>query len=73
MNTDGEVINVDQTQMTSMLSGAAEVISDTYGDKINQATKVVLTARTLEYGINMWQEGLRQGMLLGLKQSIHKD
>ncbi|MCJ7520848.1 MAG: hypothetical protein MUP21_01275 [Dehalococcoidia bacterium] len=43
------------------------------GEKVNAATKAVLTAQLLEYGTQMWFDGLKQGLLLGAIQAEKKD
>lgn len=35
------------------------------GEKMNAATRAVLTAHLLEYGMQMYFDGLKQGLLLG--------
>lgn len=39
------------------------------GEKLNPATRAVLTAQLLEYGIQMYFDGLKQGLLLGTVQA----
>lgn len=38
------------------------------GEKLNPATKSLMTAQLLEYGTQMWFDGLKQGLLLGAMQ-----
>jgi hypothetical protein len=38
------------------------------GEVLNPATKAFLVARIMEYGLQMWQDGLKQGILLGVLQ-----
>ena len=38
------------------------------GEEINAATRALLSARMLEYGLTMWMDGLKQGLLLGVNQ-----
>lgn len=38
------------------------------GEKLNSATRALLLARLTEYGIQMWFDGLKQGLLLGTIQ-----
>lgn len=35
------------------------------GEKFNPATKALLQAQVIEYGLQMWFDGLKQGLLLG--------
>lgn len=39
------------------------------GEKLNPATRAVLTAQLLEYGVQMYFDGLKQGLLLGTIKS----
>jgi hypothetical protein len=49
------------------------LIASLGGEKVNAATKAVLTAQLLEYGTQMWFDGLKQGLLLGAIQAEKKD
>lgn len=35
------------------------------GERLNPATRILLTARLVEYGTQMWFDGLKQGLVLG--------
>ena len=35
------------------------------GEKLNAATQALLSAQLLEYGVQMWFDGLKQGLMLG--------
>jgi hypothetical protein len=35
------------------------------GEKLNPATKAMLNTRLMEYGLQMWFDGLKQGLLMG--------
>lgn len=35
------------------------------GEKLNVATKILLQARLVEYGTQMWFDGLKQGLVMG--------
>lgn len=35
------------------------------GEQLNPATKIVLQARLVEYGTQMWFDGLKQGLVMG--------
>jgi hypothetical protein len=35
------------------------------GEKLNPATKILLQARLVEYGTQMWFDGLKQGLMMG--------
>lgn len=39
------------------------------GEHINPTTRALLAARMLEYGVTMWMDGLKQGILLGVIQN----
>lgn len=38
------------------------------GENLNPATKAFLQAQIMEYGVQMWFDGLKQGLLLGAVQ-----
>lgn len=40
---------------------------------LSPASKILLQAQVLEYGTNMWFDGLKQGLLLGAIQASHED
>lgn len=42
------------------------------GEDINPATRALLSARMLEYGLTMWMDGVKQGILLGVMQDDYK-
>jgi hypothetical protein len=35
------------------------------GEKLNPATQALFAARLMEYGLQMWMDGLKQGVMLG--------
>jgi len=39
------------------------------GEKLNPATKILLQAKIVEYGVQMWFDGLRQGLVMGAVSS----
>jgi len=43
------------------------------GEKLNPATKALFQARLVEYGLTMWFDGLKQGLLLGAVQQENSD
>jgi len=49
--------------------GQKTLIESLGGEKLNPASKAVLTAMILEYGTQMWFDGLKQGLLLGTVQA----
>lgn len=46
--------------LVDMLAGTGEVV--------NGPTRALLAARMLEYGLQMWMDGVKQGILLGVMQ-----
>lgn len=41
-------------------------------EKMPAAQKAALTAKLMEYGVQMWYDGLKQGLLLGAIQESNK-
>jgi hypothetical protein len=39
------------------------------GEQLNPATKILLQARLVEYGTQMWFDGLKQGLVMGAATS----
>ncbi len=53
--------------------GKQTLLETMAGEKLNPATQAVLAARLMEYGLQMWMDGLKQGVLLGaIKQDKEK-
>jgi predicted phage tail protein len=48
---------------------AGQTLDDALGgQQLNAATRALLTARLVEYGLSMWMDGVKQGILLGTIQ-----
>lgn len=66
---DGGAFVDNPDQLRDVFRGATlgkqtltEVIA---GEKLNASTQAVFSARLMEYGLQMWMDGLKQGLLLG--------
>ena len=40
-------------------------------DKLDPATKAIMTTKMLEYGVQMWFDGLKQGILLSTVKELY--
>jgi len=73
--SDGKAFVKDGEALQDVFRGATEgnkalidMLMGT-GEEVNPATRALLSARMLEYGLTMWYDGLKQGILLGTIQS----
>ena len=70
---DGGEFVENANQLRDVFRGATEgqktLLESLNGEKLNPATRNLLTARLIEYGLTMWNDGLKQGILLGTIQS----
>lgn len=71
---DGKAFVKDGEALSDIFRGATQgnqalidMLAGT-GEQMNQATRALLSARMLEYGVTMWMDGVKQGILIGLKQ-----
>lgn len=64
---DGEALRDIFKGATAGNQALVDMLAGT-GEQINPATKTLLTARMLEYGLTMWFDGVKQGLLLGVQQ-----
>jgi hypothetical protein len=66
---DGGEFVEDTERLRDIFRGATlsqRALAETLGgETMNPATKALLTARLLEYGTQMWFDGLKQGLVLG--------
>lgn len=74
---DGGAYVENPEQLRDVFRGATlgkqtliEVIA---GENLNASTKAVFAARLMEYGLQMWMDGLKQGLLLGAVKGDKKD
>lgn len=69
---DGGAYLKDSSQLRDIFRGATlanrTLVESIGGEKLNPATRAVLTAQLLEYGMQMYFDGLKQGLLLGTVQ-----
>jgi Zn ribbon nucleic-acid-binding protein len=76
--SDGKAFVQDGEALQDIFRGATEgnkALVDMLlgtGEEVNPATKALLSARMLEYGLTMWFDGVKQGILLGTIQTQHK-
>jgi hypothetical protein len=72
-SADGGVYLKDSGELRDIFRGATLVnrtlTESILGEKLNPATRAVLTAQLLEYGMQMYFDGLKQGLLLGAVQA----
>lgn len=70
---DGKAFVENAQQLRDVFRGATmanqTLVEAFEGDKMNPAARAMLTARLLEYGTQMWFDGLKQGILLGVTQA----
>jgi transcription elongation factor Elf1 len=61
-------------QLADVFKAATEgqkTLQEVFGGKdMDPATKAILTTKLLEYGVQMWFDGVKQGLLLGTIQEI---
>ncbi|NDC22623.1 MAG: hypothetical protein EBZ49_00610 [Proteobacteria bacterium] len=71
--SDGGAFVSDSEKLKDVFRGATlgqkTLVESLGGENLNAATKALLTARLLEYGTQMWFDGLKQGLLLGAIKS----
>jgi predicted RNA-binding Zn-ribbon protein involved in translation (DUF1610 family) len=74
---DGGAFVKDAEQLRDVFRGATladQTLTEALGgEKLNPATRAVLTAQLLEYGMQMYFDGLKQGLLLGTIRTEGKD
>lgn len=72
-NADGGAFIKDANHLRDVFRGATltnrTLTESLGGEKLNPATRAVLTAQLLEYGMQMYFDGLKQGLILGCIQS----
>jgi transcription elongation factor Elf1 len=73
----GKPIVSNTKQLADVFKAATEsqkTLQEVFGQtKLDPATRVALTAKLLEYGVQMWFDGLKQGLLLTAIQEIKED
>ena len=73
----GKPIVNSTKQLADVFRAATEgqqTIQELFGqNKLDPATRVAFTAKLLEYGVQMWFDGLKQGLLLTAIQEIKND
>lgn len=66
---DGGAFVKDAAALRDVFKGATgakrTVVEAMKGENMTPATKNLLTALVLEYGLQMWMDGVKQGILLG--------
>lgn len=71
----GKPIVSNNAQLADVFKAATEgskTLRDVFGvDKLDPATKAAMTAKLLEYGTQMWFDGLKQGLLMNAIQEQH--
>lgn len=69
---DGGAFVPDATKLRDVFRGGTmaqkTVVEVMAGETMNAATKALFTAKLLEYGLQMWYDGVKQGILLGAIQ-----
>jgi predicted RNA-binding Zn-ribbon protein involved in translation (DUF1610 family) len=72
-STDGGAFVKDAGELRDVFRGASlanRTLTEALGgEKLNPATRAVLTAQLLEYGMQMYFDGLKQGLILGTIQA----
>lgn len=71
----GKPIVTNNKQLGDVFRAATEgskTLRDVFGiDKMDPATKAAMTSKLLEYGTQMWFDGLKQGLLMSAIQEQH--
>lgn len=66
---DGGAFLEDASQLRDVFRGATmankTLLELLKGERLNAATRAMMSAQLLEYGVQMWFDGLKQGLLLG--------
>jgi hypothetical protein len=66
---DGKAYVEKTEELKDIFSGATGahkvILEGLAKERLNPATRTLLSARIMEYGSDMWFEGLKQGLLLG--------
>ena len=74
---DGGVFLEDTSKLRDYFRGATlgneTLLEAMKGEQMNPATRTLFTAMMMEYGLQMWFDGLRQGLLLGAIQQEKKE
>jgi transcription elongation factor Elf1 len=74
---DGKPVVQNNKQLADVFKAATEgqkTIMDVFGgSKMDPVTRSVMTTKLLEYGVQMWFDGLKQGILLGTIQEMKND
>lgn len=67
-NADGSPVVTNAKQLADVFRVATEgqkTLLDTFGvTQMDAATRAVVTTKLMEYGVQMWFDGLKQGILL---------
>lgn len=70
---DGGAFVKDAGELKDVFRGATlanrTLVESLGGEKLNPATRAVLVAQLMEYGVQMYFDGLKQGLLLGTIQA----
>jgi hypothetical protein len=73
-DANGKAFLRDTGELRDVFRGATlahQTLADAFGGStMNAATRAVLTAQLLEYGMMMYFDGLKQGLLLGTIQTV---
>lgn len=66
---DGGAFVKDTDQLKAVFSAATEARNTLeavlFGEKLNPATRALMLAKLTEYGLMMWMDGLKQGLVVG--------
>jgi len=72
-NSEGSAYIDSPTHLEDVFKGATAgqetMFKMAAGKGMNEATKALLQAQVIEYGLQMWFDGLKQGLLLGVTQA----
>lgn len=76
-NFEGKAIIASQedfSNISKMTKLASELVNNNSDENLGFAAKSVLLAEMVSYGMNMWYDGLKQGLLLAaVEESIKND
>lgn len=73
---DGVAFVSNPQQLQDVFRGATfadQKVTEIFsGEKLNPAMRALFQAKLLEYGLQMWFDGCKQGLLLGATQAHHE-
>jgi Zn ribbon nucleic-acid-binding protein len=74
--SDGAQIIKTPDELRDIFRGATQgnktLLEMFQGQDVPEATRTLFMARMVEYGLQMWNDGLKQGLLLGTLQQNYK-